>query len=68
MIAITVSIETDNDAFAGSQRTREVSRILREAVARLSEEGYGDDCFKVRDVNGNTVGSVIVVNHGGGAA
>jgi len=68
VIAITVSIETDNDAFAGSQRTREVSRILREAVARLSEEGYGDDYFKVRDVNGNTVGSVTIVNHGGGAA
>lgn len=68
MIAITVSIETDNDAFAGARRDREVSRILREAVARLAEESYTDDYFKVRDVNGNTVGSVTVVNHDGGAA
>ncbi len=52
---LTITIELDNAAFGGGKRKAEVFRILNEAksaiVCAMGHEG------KLRDVNGNTVGS-----------
>jgi len=55
---ITITINTDNDAFGDGdelQRTEEVCRIVREFAS-------GDDYAncKLRDYNGNVVGRVVV--------
>lgn len=52
---LTITIETENDAFANG-KGREVARILS-GIAQRIKEGETDD-FKVRDINGNTVGTV----------
>jgi hypothetical protein len=67
---ITIEIECDNDAFQ-PRPEREVARILRGITATsigaafphqcaiaCGEEGGGN--IKLRDANGNTVGSVTV--------
>jgi hypothetical protein len=54
---LTIVIETDNAAFEDSPGA-ELARILREVadkLARHSEVQPGDS-FKLRDLNGNTVG------------
>lgn len=58
---ITITIETDNAAFERAPMF-EVARILDSAAARLKREGPPDegDSYKLRDVNGNTVGRVTV--------
>ena len=51
---ITIKFSTANDAF--DVPGPEIARILRE-LARLVEDGViGGDVYKVRDINGNTVG------------
>lgn len=54
---LTVNIETGNAAFhdeEGEPSGHEAARILRELADRLEA---GDTSGKVRDINGNTVGS-----------
>jgi hypothetical protein len=53
MATFTLTIECDNAAFENDP-LGEVARILREAAYQLDQ---GQDGFKLRDINGNTVGS-----------
>ena len=51
---VTIKFSTANDAF--NVPGPEIARILRE-LARLVEDGVaGGDEYKIRDINGNTVG------------
>lgn len=51
----TVTIDTDNAAFdSTSGKQREIARILKEIAGLVRA---GEDSGKVRDANGNTVGS-----------
>jgi hypothetical protein len=50
---ITIKINTDNDAFGDGPR--ETARILRKLA-----DGCPLEPGKIRDINGNTVGSVEV--------
>jgi hypothetical protein len=61
---ITIKIRTDNAAFSDGNGGAEVARILRALASRLEavEDRYAlrpltDD---LRDINGNTVGSVKI--------
>jgi len=61
---ITITIKTDNAAFSeddgeptGAARQAEIARILRE-LAEHYENGGVYAGHRLRDVNGNTVGSV----------
>jgi hypothetical protein len=56
-MTITLTIETDNAAFARAP-FREARRIIREAADRLTREA--GDGFPLRDVNGNTVGRLTI--------
>lgn len=49
----TLRIETDNEAFTDNPKA-EIARILRETADRLESGRYVN---KLRDLNGNTVGS-----------
>lgn len=51
-----LTIRTDNAAFADDP-SGECARILREAVRNLDSVGFDAEPVKLRDVNGNTVGS-----------
>jgi hypothetical protein len=53
MAEFKIKIECDNAAFENDPLA-EVARILREAADKLEQ---GQDGFKLRDINGNTVGS-----------
>lgn len=59
---IVIRIETDNAAFENN-RGPEVRRILKEAGARLV-----DGSRKLRDLNGNTVGSIAIDEEDGRAS
>jgi len=51
---VTIKFSTANDAF--NVPGPEIARILRE-LARLVKDGLaGGDEYKIRDINGNTVG------------
>ncbi len=58
---ITITINTDNDAFANDP-SGEVSRILKRLIADIKTEWFlqlvGDS--KLFDINGNTVGKVTI--------
>lgn len=60
---ITIRIDTANDAFGGdaSAAGAEAARILTELAAKVDAMGLhkGDD-RNLRDINGNTVGSMKV--------
>lgn len=49
----TLRIETDNETFTDNPKA-EIARILRETADRLESGRYVN---KLRDLNGNTVGS-----------
>lgn len=63
---VTITIETDNDAFGngyGRQARREVLRMLTDAFRVVFDSDAtldGLDGKKLRDVNGNTCGSIEV--------
>ena len=58
MSKITIEIDTSNAAF-GCDESEEVARILRDAAHRI--EMYGDRAEgPLRDLNGNTVGKLII--------
>ena len=56
MEKITITIETGNAAF-GDDPAFEVSRILSTIIDDL---GWGLESRKLRDINGNIVGSVVI--------
>ena len=58
MKSITIKINTENAAFEGlDDGLTEVARILKEIAGKL-ENGSTPD--KLRDLNGNTVGTVTI--------
>lgn len=63
MSAITITIETDNDAFTDPDAGVEVARILSEVAERaILTDGNLIELrdLRLRDINGNTVGMVYV--------
>ena len=61
---LTIKLTCDNAAFNDSgDPSDEVARILRKYAARIERDGVVDS--KLFDINGNTVGTVKVVNGGG---
>jgi hypothetical protein len=54
---IGIQISTDNDAFRG-RPSREVALILEDLARRIRAEGLEEG--KLRDKNGNTVGTVTI--------
>lgn len=52
--SFSLTIDCDNDAFVGNKHA-EIARILREVAAKIEAGKY---VTKLRDINGNTVGSV----------
>jgi hypothetical protein len=51
---INISINVDNDSF---NDPREVERVLKQVVNKLSHRGYADETtFDLMDINGNSVG------------
>lgn len=62
MATLTITIEMDNAAF-DDYPGEEAIRILREAAGRLESVGvehHAGELFTLYDVNGNTVGSVVL--------
>jgi len=60
---ITITIETGNDAFGEGayEGAQEVARILSALAAQLKSSDLDDiSGAKLRDYNGNTVGSIVV--------
>lgn len=57
MSNIKITIDTDNAAFEGGNY--EVARILKKYADSISEEGSINP-KKLQDINGNTVGEVLV--------
>ena len=59
MDTFTLNIDTGNAAFEGSGLGNEVSRILRELAAHLEDMDATELPLeaRLRDINGNTVGS-----------
>lgn len=60
---LTITIEMDNDAFAGGRRADEVSRILDDIRDGIEGDGIKlGYSWPVRDSNGNTVGKAEVTS------
>ena len=57
---IIFDINTDNAAFEG-RRMGEVRRIVKEAVSKVPADGLKSYAVTVRDINGNTVGTMTVL-------
>ena len=57
MNKIIISINTANSAFEGNEG-KEVARILRELADKLE---HGGQPSSVRDINGNKVGTVDII-------
>lgn len=58
-MTITIRITTGNAAFEDGD-TNETIRILRDVIERISEGGVVYAKGDLRDINGNTVGTVTV--------
>ena len=58
MSTFTLTIDTDNDAFADGARLAEVAEILRKLAAQIEYDASPDECSgaALRDANGNVVG------------
>jgi len=55
---ITLHIEMTNAAFEDDP-AQEAARILKDAALRISQHGlYADLKIKLKDINGNTVGTL----------
>lgn len=58
---ITITINTDNAAFEGISGPTEARKILERVAERIGESDVlVIDDWKLRDSNGNTVGSVAI--------
>ena len=55
----TLEINCDNAAF-GSNASGELSRILKELSDRVESMGIIEEEVRIRDINGNSVGSFII--------
>jgi hypothetical protein len=64
MGVFTLTIKTDNEAFEWPNCQKEIARILRDTATEI--ESHRKD-FKatqsLRDTNGNTVGSAVLMGH-----
>jgi hypothetical protein len=59
---VKISIDIENAAFVGEAGT-EVARILRELASKIAENApypHEWEDFRVRDINGNTVGELLI--------
>jgi hypothetical protein len=56
MSKLEVSLQSDNDAFSRFPE-QEIARILRELADAIELEGLEGRVFRLRDINGNTVGT-----------
>ena len=54
---ITITINTDNAAFQDNE-SFEVIRILQRLVDSIRDGGYIQPSYTLRDLNGNTVGTL----------
>jgi hypothetical protein len=67
MNQITITIETLNAAFDDGNTGAEIARILRDFADKIDgSEGYYNDPInldgtKLRDINGNKVGTVEII-------
>lgn len=60
-MTITIKIDTGNAAFQGDNKHPEIVRIVQEWAARLTTGNrWSNYPPTLRDVNGNTVGTVTV--------
>jgi hypothetical protein len=59
MSALTITLNTDNEAFE-THAEYEVARILRELADRIESGDIDDDGASIHDVNGNTIGQLTV--------
>ena len=61
---VTLTIETDNAAFEGSNIGPEIARILRETADRIEDEHLGElwimCSMPIVDINGNVVGDITI--------
>lgn len=63
MQRMRISISTINDAFQHGNEGHEIARILRELADKIEQLGRGPrgtETWVLRDVNGNTAGTVRV--------
>ncbi len=61
MADITITLNTDNDAFKGGWGSLEIIRILNRMTNEFrGRDVAGMDGYKLMDQNGNTVGKVEV--------
>lgn len=62
MSKVTITINTENDAFGQNewQEAGEVSRILRQLSTDIQFDDIVDQKI-LKDLNGNTVGEVVVL-------
>ena len=59
MMGLSLSISTDNAAFADGNQLRECTRILRDAAKELTLIDPGQPAtITLRDINGNAVGQL----------
>ena len=61
---ITITINTDNDAFVG-QEDHETARILRKLADSIEQSHGPNNCegMKLMDYNGNSVGVIEIENY-----
>ena len=59
MSSIQIQFNTDNDAFHEEERNIEAARILRK-LADDMERGAQDESTTIRDLNGNTIGTIEI--------
>lgn len=61
MKQFVLTIEVDNAAFDGENKTLELARILREQADRIEDSGFGRERWaNIRDTNGNIVGKAEI--------
>jgi len=61
---VTVTFDTDNEAFEGNKLSGEVARILRNLSDQVWSRGLGFHSF-INDSNGNIVGEMVLRDNGG---
>lgn len=59
---ITITLDTDNDAFADGNAGNEAARILRKAAQKIEDwPGHNEFECGLMDINGNKVGKLEAV-------
>lgn len=57
---LTISFNCENDAFQDGQHDLETARILRDVANDIEVGCYYEGTTPVRDINGNTIGSINI--------